>query len=401
MKHSIKTIFKNLTTVWIFISFIMAIGALTMMGENISFSKINNLNNQKNIISTLMKFDSSDLGFTQIHFNGKSSEILIEIDKLRDLSAYDFIGQYIIDNSSEYISDLDELAKLTITLNEKASSYYVKELKNKDLKFQELRTAFDNINNHINSIILKIISYEEIKFHIFEKIYILAFIIIFFTTIWFGRRLSVIYKDILFLFAVNSGKNNHEIFSEEVDAISLRMKKKPLLSDDPSLIDNETGVHNLKGLFSAYSEKRNLKYDNVTSVTILEIDNFSRSNQMFSEEIAQTILKNIAFSISLHEQATDIIARNEYNQFTIVFSRPSKEKSLKEIDAIRQSIAEIKFVNKNGEKTQITVSGGFIIKNEATSLENTMNMAKKALQQAIGSGGNKISQATNLMKYIE
>jgi len=398
MKHSIKKIFKNLTTLWVLVTIVMGIGALNMIGQSISFNKINNLNNQKNIISKLIKLNRSDLEFAQIQFNGKSTEILNEIDKLRELSSYDFIGKYIINNSSEYMSDMDELAKLTMLLNEKASAYYTKNIKNKALKLQELQNAFEKTNTHINTVILKTISYEEIKFHIFEKIYFILFIIIFLTTIWYRKKLNAIYNDILFLFSVNAGKANHKIFSQEVDTILLRMNKKPLISDDYSLFDPVTEVHNLKGLYSSYSERKNLKDEHFTSVTVLEIDNISATDKNFTEEMTQTILKKIAFNISLYEQSTDVIARTGYNQFTIIFSRKKKEQSLKEIDAIRQSISQMQFLDKNKKQIPITISGGFIIKAQGTSLEDAIKQAKIVLQQAINSGKNKISHTSDLIQ---
>jgi len=45
-------------------------------------------------------------------------------------------------------------------------------------------------------------------------------------TIWYRRRLKKIHADLLSLYAIDASKVEYKIFSEEVDAISLRMKRK-------------------------------------------------------------------------------------------------------------------------------------------------------------------------------
>lgn len=120
MKHSIKIIFKNITTLWLFIIFMLVIGGLNVLSEHISFNQIENLNNQKNIIATLQQLNGDDTAFAQIQFNGKSTELLNEIDKLRTLSKYDFIGEYIIGHKIKYHSDLDSVIELIHALHDKA-----------------------------------------------------------------------------------------------------------------------------------------------------------------------------------------------------------------------------------------------------------------------------------------
>ncbi len=125
-----------------------------------------------------------------------------------------------------------------------------------------------------------------------------------------------------------------------------------------------------------YSQKKNLKDGNFTSVTVLEIDNFSKANRQYPQELTQAILKKVAFTLSLFEQATDVVARTDYNQFTLIISRPTKEQCFKELELIRQSISEIKFKLPNGEYVNITVSGGFIIKPTNKMLNDAIKQAK-------------------------
>jgi len=100
----------------------------------------------------------------------------------------------------------------------------------------------------------------------------------------------------------------------------------------------------------------------------------------------------------LHEKSTDIIARTDYNQFTLLFSRKSQEQLFKDIDLVRQSISEIKLISPDKETISLTVSGGFIIKTNNSSLEDSIRKAKELLKQARELGVNKILQTKDLSK---
>jgi len=139
-----------------------------------------------------------------------------------------------------------------------------------------------------------------------------------------------------------------------------------------------------------------MKDSNFTSVTVFEVDNFSKSNRVFSQDFTQAILKKIAFTMTLHEQATDVIARTDYNQFTLVFSRASKEQLFKDMEIIRQSISELKFRTPEKESVQITVTGGLVIKPNNTNLEESIRQAKEVLEHAKSTGRNKISQLSDV-----
>lgn len=396
MKHSIKKIFDNLITLLILSTLASGFVALIIFGQNSSYSKIDNLVNQKAIVSTLTKLQKEDLEFALIQFNGKSTQLHHEIGKLKSIYKYDYLGQYLLDNSEEYFSDLDRLNTLTTSFNDKAKLYYTKEKKDEEIREGNLQKAYYTLINQIDKMLLKELSYNQEKFYLFEKASIFAFIITLFTTFWYRKKLYQIYKDLLFLYSVEQNKKDYVIFSEEVDAIALRMKRKPTTSDNPSMIDPVTEINNNKGLLNSYAEKKGMKESNFTAVTIFEVDNFSKANRAFPQDFTQAILKKIAFTMTLHEQATDVIARTDYNQFTLVFSRATKEQLFKDMDIIRQSISEIKFKNRDKDSMQITVTGGMAIKTNHVSLEEAIRQAKEVLEYAKSTGFNKISQLSDL-----
>jgi len=394
MKQSIKKIFNNLSLFLLLATGFAGFGVLMSLDHAGAYEKINNLNEQKRIISTLTTLERDDIELALIQFNGKSTQLLNEIDKLRTLYEYNFTEQYILNNADEYLSDLETLTTLTVEFNQKARNYYTKEKTNETTKEDALKQSFYELYNQINTIIFRSISYNQAKFNIHKNITYLAFIIILLATIVYRGKLNSIYQDLYFLY--NQDKKDYKMFSEEADAISLRMGRKAVTSDNPSMLDPVTGINNHKGMLHSYADKKNMKESNFTTLCIIEIDNFSKSNRAYSQEFTQNILKKVAFTISLHEQSADVIARIDYNQFAVILSRPSKEASFKDMDVIRQSISEIKFKSPSTGPVTVTVSGGYVIKPSNLSLDEASREAKKVLEFAKAHGGNRIAQVRDL-----
>ena len=397
MKHSIKKIFQNLNAYFSFIIVISFITLILIVEQNLSFQKVDILNKQKSIITQLTKIDRDDTELALIEFNGKSNQLNFEIENLRSLYAYDYTDKYIFNNASHYLKDLNTLTQLTQKFNEVTRKFYTQaDTKQESANAAAVEKMYHTINDHINNILLTSIEYNQKKFQMIEKVVLIIFAINIFFSVWFRKRLTHIYKDLEYLTHVDRNKLDYKIFSIEADAISMRMHRKSTTADNPSMLDPVTGINNYKGMVSAYSQKKNLKDSNFTSVTIIEIVNFSKSKRAFSQEATQSMLKKIAYTISLHEQAIDVIARTDYNQFTLIFSRPSKEQAFKDMELIRQSIEELKFNIPEKGNITITINGGFVIKPNNTNLEEAMRQAKEILAYAKETGANRILQVRDL-----
>ena len=396
MKQSIKKIFQNLYTYLFFIFFISLTSIGLSFEEGLSYDKVDNLHTQKEIVSSLIHLDKKDIELSLIQLNAKSTQLYQEIDKLSLLYKYAFIEKLVTSNEKEYKDDLQQLTLLAKSFNNAAQKYYdTKNKKQKEAK-KALLDTLKSINEHIDNMLIKTLSYNEKKFHVMHNVLIVLFVIIFLATIYYYRALKAIYNDIDFLQRVNKNRKNYNIYSQEADAISLRMNRKSSSHDNPDMIDPITNINNYKGMVFSYDLKKNTKDTNFTSVTVLEVDNFSKAQKSYPEDFIQAVLKKIAYTISLNEQAIDVIARTDYNQFTIIFSRSSKEQAFKDIELIRQSIAELKFNLPNHGPVLITVSGGFVIKPHNTSLEEAIRQAKEILRYAKSLGTNKILQSRDL-----
>lgn len=398
MKHSIKKIFLNLSTYLFFVLMVSFIAMILTLEQQLSFEKVNNLNKQKTLITSLHDLKQADTELALIQFNGKSTQLQQETEKLKKYYKYNYTDKFIFKNGVEYMADLNKLSNLTVKFNEAAHKFYSESKnakQNVDLR-ENLNNAFSEIYTHVNNMLLKNITYNQQKFYVMKIFTITVFILVFLATLWYRKKLFSIYKDIEFLYQMDKNKRTHDIYTLEADAISMRMNRKNVTTDNPTMLDTVTGINNYKGMISSYSNKKGLKDSNFTAVTLLEIDNFSKSRRTFSQEFTQNILKKVAYTISLHEQPVDVIARTDYNQFTLIFSRPSKEQAFKDMELIRQSIEELKFNIQDKGPVTITVSGGFIIKPNNTNLDEAIRQAKEILQYAKTTGTNKILQTRDM-----
>lgn len=400
MKHSIDKIFRNLIKLQFIILLLTIFGSLFIYSQYDSYKKIAILENQQNSISKIFNEQKKSTTFNIIQFNSDIAQFKEEIDRLVDEHKNSFSDKYFMDNVDQHTSDLYKLKNLIQNFNELSRDYY--KISADDENFQELfnniETIYYSLYSHINNMKIKNISYDNNRFGMFIKVYLLLLILMITTTFWYRGRLQNIYSDILLLISVDNKKTSSDIFSTEADAISLRMKRKPSVSKNPAYIDSVTDINNNKGMLQEYSEKKGLKENNFYCVTVIEIDNFSKSNRAFSQEFTQEILKKVAYSISLHQQSTDVIARTDYNQFTIIFSRASKDQLFKDIDLIRQSVSEIKLMSPERESINVTVTGGFILKAKNSPLDDSIRKAKELLKNAKENGLNKIYQSNDLIK---
>jgi len=141
MKHSIKKIFKNLSLFLISATIFAAFGVLAAIDHTNSYIKLDNLSNQKKIISSITNLPKENLEISLIQLNGKTTQLINDIDKLRSLYEYSFTEKLLLLNSKEYLGDLDKLKSLTKTFNNKAIDYYNNKYGDIELKESELKQS--------------------------------------------------------------------------------------------------------------------------------------------------------------------------------------------------------------------------------------------------------------------
>lgn len=399
MKNSIFKIFKNLNLFLMTILILIAISFLFVVEQYYSYQKVHSLNNQKTVLLNILNAQEKSDDLTIYQYNADIASLNFATDRLENQHQYNYISVSILQNTSEYNADLNKLRSLVQKFDKTSRAYFAIDTDDKEIKevLISLKEIYGETADFIDTMILKNVTYDNSRFNIVSILLTSAFFLLLFVTFWYKSRLNNVYNDILFLYSVEGNKNK-ETYTQEVDAVLLRMKRKSQLADNPAMMDPITEIYNNKGMIHAYSERKALKDNNFSSVSILEIDNFSKNKRTYSQEFTQEILKKVAYTISLHQQATDIIARSDYNQFTLVFSRPSKEQLFKHTDLIRQSISELKLLSPDKEIVNISVTGGFVNKTNLAPLEEAIRKAKELLQKGKLLGKDRVVQIKDIPK---
>jgi diguanylate cyclase (GGDEF)-like protein len=396
MKLSIKKIFANLKLLFTILTVLLGLAAATVVMEYTSFKKIENLQNQKMLVNYIASLGREDLELANVRFRGKSTQLEFEIEKLADIYSFDIITQAFYSSSSHYDSQLDELKVLALLFTEASERWYDQKsrLSAKELAKRKaaLVHAQSRLIDQLDFMIIKNVDFEYNRFKIQEIFVYLALASALFALLWYSRRLNVVYKDLLHLNAVDTHESDYVILTEEANGILKRMGRKPSTSENPSMIDPITQINNYKGMLQEISDKKNTKQGRYTGLCVFEIDNFGAIQHQYPKDFSQTVLKKIAFMISLYQRHTDVIARIDQHQFAIILSRDDKKQALNDCEMIRKSVEETLFKVPKGESIRITLSGGFVQKIGQKSLEETINQAKQVLQTAIAHGKNRIAQ---------
>ena len=398
MQQSILKIFKNMNIQNIIIFLLSLFILLFFIEENISNNNMQAFNSYERILHEYLEKSKDKNSLKILDYNAKMATIYNEIDAITQMSKYYYLSSAFLEDFKNHNLQLlklkQSIQKYDSLLRVHFDSSDKKKVKQRVL---EIEKAFYEVNKNINIYVTDALYLNNERFTIYSKAFYLLFFLTLLNVLWYKKNFDLIYKDIMILKDLDSSKDS-QINTIEIDSIALRMKRKSSASDDPSMLDPVTNIYNDKGMIQAYSEKKKSKNNSFSSVTVLEIDNFSKNNRPFTQELTQDILKKVAYSLSLHKQAGDIIARTDYNQFTLIYARSNKAELFKDTDLLRQSISEIKFLNQNQEKIQVTVSGGFVEKSTNNAIEESIKRAKELLQHAQKHGNNKIIQIKDLPK---
>ena len=391
MKFSILGVFKNIKFYFAVITFLLFIISLIGINRSTAFEKTHQLEDQKALVNKIYKLGRADLDYSIINAEGLGTQLKTNLSLLTATTSNDFLGTTLGLNQ-EYKKQIEELSLLEDEYISSANLYYQKKDDNLAQKLNDLTLSKTALLNQLNEMIVSDVDNDYKKFSITRWITYFTLLFSLAVTLWYSKKLTIIYDDIKSLFAIGNERSSESIKTKEVDSIKMRMVRKPTLSQNPSMIDPVTGIKNYKGMIQNYSEKKGMKENNYTAVCVFEIDNFKELEKGLSKEYSQSVLKKISFIISLYEQPTDVIARIEYDQFAIILSRETKTKAFNDCDAMRKSIEETVFNNPQGGAVVFTLSGGFFIKPNNKSLEDAIVQAKEILQTAKANGKNRVAQ---------
>ncbi|MBE0498445.1 MAG: GGDEF domain-containing protein [Campylobacterales bacterium] len=391
MRWSIKTIFNNLTKILLLLSVILGVLAVIMFSFNASISKVDLLIHQKALIKEAYALGREDIQLSNIKLKSIFNNLKFDITKMKDASALDILGNYVYSYAPEYAQDLEALSLQQMRYIEAADTYYDQSIENLEPRLKAYETAQAEYLGKLLELEGKHLVYESQKLTLIQYAVYLAFLISILSTLWFTRRLSFIYNDLKTLYSVDLESKGRMFLTEEAEMITKRMSRKPTATENPAFIDPVTEINNYKGLLNGFANRKG-NNGPILAVCVFSLDNFKEIENRYKKDLANQILKKIAFMFSLYEQHTDVLGRIDYDQFVLILNRSTKDAAFKDCEQIRKNIEETKFKAPKGETISLTVSGGFVVKTPNKQIDETIVHAKEILTTARAKGGNKIAQ---------
>ncbi|GAB1262710.1 GGDEF domain-containing protein [Aurantivibrio plasticivorans] len=153
--------------------------------------------------------------------------------------------------------------------------------------------------------------------------------------------------------------------------------------------DALTGLPNRE----AYNERshqewvRWSRYQNPTSMAVIDIDHFKNINDSYGHQTGDKVLKLVSKEFSKRLREVDFIARYGGEEFVVLLPETKANDALKALDSIRETVAELPFHFKE-KPVNITVSIGVSEFKENDTVETLFSRADNAMYQAKNDGRN-------------
>lgn len=194
---------------------------------------------------------------------------------------------------------------------------------------------------------------------------------------------------------------------EELKAENARLKEENSRLEQLSTYDQLTGILNRRGAREGIElvisssrtvspesgEKRHeIEKAREISVIALDIDDFKHINDIYGHEAGDIILRKTAEFLKRTFRKYDIVSRWGGEEFLVAFQGGEQDTINKFFDK-EAKLARISFETEvNGEKIEITLSGGVSEYRTGEKLDETIARADKALYESKESGKNRITK---------
>ncbi len=179
----------------------------------------------------------------------------------------------------------------------------------------------------------------------------------------------------------------------------VKMKKKILFANDQSkklaqelLTDPLTEIYNRRAYDRRIDEemKRYLRYKNVFSLLLFDVDHFKKINDQYGHAIGDKCLKEIINRIKPALRDADFLARFGGEEFMILLPETDQKGAKEVAEKLRSLVEKIEFLHKDNP-IQITVSIGVThILPEDKDHETIFNRVDMAMYEAKNSGRNRV-----------
>lgn len=163
--------------------------------------------------------------------------------------------------------------------------------------------------------------------------------------------------------------------------------------EDQAHRDYLTGLANRRW-FSERAEielARTQRYGSALSLLMLDIDYFKKINDMHGHKTGDVVLQSLSEVLLAALRNIDIVGRTGGEEFTVLLPETALDFALEVAERIRAKIASMRIPVADNVPIHFTVSIGIsTLRNPATSLDELLDQADKALYEAKDAGRNNV-----------
>jgi len=153
-----------------------------------------------------------------------------------------------------------------------------------------------------------------------------------------------------------------------------------------------TGIYNRRFFADFYRKQfeRYLRYGEVFSVAMMDIDDFKGVNDSYGHIFGDFVLKRLAQALQNGIRASDLVARYGGEEFSFVFSNTPSREALLVCDRLVRAVESLEF-EVGGARVPVTVSCGVFGMDQECVLEpfEALDRADAALYEAKRAGKNR------------
>ena len=177
-------------------------------------------------------------------------------------------------------------------------------------------------------------------------------------------------------------------FNKSLANLLKLVEEKNALLEKLSITDKLTGLHNRVKLDEMLESNFDmfLRYENVFSVIILDIDDFKKVNDKFGHLIGDEVLKDFATILRTNIRATDILGRWGGEEFMIISPKTDTVGASKLAHLLKEKLSHHTFE----EVGRVTASFGVSQIDATKTIKDVLSDADSALYNAKSLGKNQV-----------
>lgn len=190
-----------------------------------------------------------------------------------------------------------------------------------------------------------------------------------------------VFAVIVSIFAFYLAYKMMEEYSLKIKALHNTQAKLEFLSNTDTL----SGISNRRYIMN--SIENCLDQKETTTLIMFDIDNFKSINDTYGHTVGDTVIRQVANTLSENIRSSDFVGRIGGEEFMVVLKNASKDKGPLIADSLREKISNLKWAEI---EYPVTVSIGVYHSLETDSLNSALEKVDRCLYKAKESGKNKV-----------